>query len=480
MKNGKVKIRQIMNSETMRKKTGKNENNHTVLMTEESIFKCILLFSVPLILGNLLQQMYNAADSIIVGNFVGKNALAAVGSSTSLIYLLIAFSQGSAIGASVVVSQRLGAKDSRGVHVSVHTALAISAVLGLALTVGGILFSRPFLLWMNTPAEVLDDAAVYLQIYSGGMIFNVVYNMAAGIMNAVGNSRRSLRYLAIAALTNVVLDLLLVVVFKMGVAGAAIATNVSQFVSCILSLIYLIRVPALYHVNFRDIKIEKRSALRIIQIGLPAGIQNMVISLSNILVQSTVNGFGSAAMAGFGAYMKIDGFNILPVTSFSMAVTTFTGQNYGAGKYDRVKKGMFVTMAMGLVYTVFIGVFLMIFSEQVMRLFSQDATVISYGQTAMRYFCPFYWTLSLLHAMAGTVRGVGKSIPPMAVLIFSLCVFRIAWIAVVMPHFNVIDGIFVLYPVSWILGTVLMALYTWKGHWFLSWNKTQERLPQHA
>ena len=327
---------------------------------------------------------------------------------------------------------------------------------------------------MNTPTEILQESVTYLQIYSGGMVFNVVYNMAAGIMNAAGNSKRSLRYLAVASIVNVVLDLLLIAGFKMGVTGAAIATNISQVVSCVLAMLFLMGVPEQYRVNWKEIKIQKRVALRIIQIGLPTGFQNMVISLSNMLVQSSVNAFGAAAMAGFGAYMKIDGFNILPITSFSMAVTTFTGQNYGAGKFDRVKKGMVVTMMMGVIYTLVLGALLLTFSEPAIRLFNQDADVIAIGMTAMRYFCPFYWTLSILHALAGTVRGTGKSVPPMVILILSLCVFRIWWIAFVMPHFSTIDGVFVLYPVSWIFGMVLMALYTWKGNWFSVPEKMEE------
>ncbi len=450
----------------MESKTLKKEKTQTSLMTEGNIFKSILFFSIPLILGNLLQQMYNAVDSIIVGNCVGRNALAAVGSSTSLIYLLIAFSQGAAVGAGVVVSQYLGAKNEKGVHFSVHTALAISVLLGLALTVGGILFSRPLLVWMNTPSEILQEAVTYLQIYSAGMVFNVVYNMAAGIMNAAGNSKRSLCYLAVASLVNVVLDLLLIAGLQMGVAGAAIATNISQVVSCVLAMLFLMRVPEQYQVKLNKIRIQKKEALRIVKIGLPTGFQNMVISLSNMLVQSSVNAFGAAAMAGFGAYMKIDGFNILPITSFSMAVTTFTGQNYGAGKYDRVKKGMVVTMMMGIIYTLALGAFLLTFSEQTIRLFNRDTEVIAIGMTTMRYFCPFYWALSIMHALAGTVRGTGKSVPPMAILILSLCVFRIGWITFIVPHFSTIDGVFVLYPVSWIFGMILMGLYTWKGKWF--------------
>lgn len=442
-----------------------NEKKNTVLMTEGGIFKNLLFFATPLILGNLLQQMYNAVDSIIVGNYVGSNALAAVGAGASLIYLLIAFSLGASVGAGVIVSQYLGAKDKEGVHKAVHTAMTISIILGLILTAGGILFSRKLLVMMNTPAEILDDAACYLRIYSCGLIFNVVYNMAAGILNAAGNSRRSLMYLAAAAVVNIFMDLLLIAGLKIGVAGAAIATNFSQAISCILALWFLFRVPADYRISLKSLRIHKAMALRIIQIGLPTGIQNMVISFSNILIQASINQYGATAVAGFSAYLKIDGFNILPVLSFSMAITTFIGQNYGAGKYERMKKGMWVTLFMGIVYTVLTGILLLTFSGQIMRLFSEDVGVIAYGQTAMRYFCPFYWILAILHSLAGTVRGTGKSIPPMVVLLVSLCLFRIVWIQLVLPYYTSIEGIFILYPVSWLVGAVLMILYTWKGKW---------------
>lgn len=437
----------------------------TVLMTEGSIFRNILFFSAPLILGNLLQQTYNAADSIIVGNFVGSNALAAVGSSTSLIFLLIAFSQGASVGASVIVSQYLGAQDGKRVRLSVHTAFAIAGILGVLLTIGGLLFSKRILIAMGTPAEVLPDSVRYLQIYSAGLIFNVLYNMAAGILNAAGNSRKSLGYLAAAAVTNIGVDLVLIGLFGWGVTGAAVATTLSQAVSCVLAMGYLLRVDADYRVTPREMRIHPLMAKRIIQVGLPTGIQNMVISLSNILVQASVNTFGAAAMAGFGAYLKIDGFCVLPMMSFSMAITTFVGQNYGAGKFDRMKKGMWVTIAMGVVYTVVMGAVLILFARQMLGFFSQDEAVIDFGVQALRIFCPFYWVPAIMHALAGTVRGTGKSIPPMLALLFSMCIFRIIYLKTILPFFDTIFGIYILYPISWTMGMVLMVLYTWKGNW---------------
>lgn len=448
-----------------------NEQTKTTMMTEGSVVKNILFFSVPLILGNLLQQLYNTVDSIIVGNYVGSNALAAIGSSTSLVYLLIAFSQGVSVGAGVVISQRLGQKNKEGVQTSVHTALALAGILGIILTVGGILFSKEILLWMNTPEEVLTDAVTYLRLYSAGMVFNVVYNMAAGILNAAGNSRRSLGYLAIASVTNLILDLVFIVGMKTGIAGAAIATNIGQMISCVLAIWFLMRSQTDYKVYLNKIKIHKSTAGLIIKIGLPTGFQNMVISLSNILVQSSVNSFGANAMAGFGAYMKVDGFNVLPVTSFGMAATTFVGQNFGAGKTERVKRGMWITLGIGILYTITTGILLLIFSETIMHLFSNDSAVIAYGQQAMHFFCPFYWVLSILHALSGTVRGTGKSIPPMVVLLISLCFFRVLWVQFVMPNIASIEGIFMLYPISWAIGSGLMILYTWKGKWLINYEK---------
>ena len=441
------------------------------LMTEGAIWKKIVVFSVPLILGNLLQQMYSTVDSIIVGNYVGSNALAAVGSSTALINLLIAFSQGASVGAGVVVSQYIGAKDKRGLRAAVHTALTIAGILGLVLTVAGIFLSRQLLIWMQTPADVLEDSVRYLRVYSGGLICSVVYNMATGILNAAGNSRRPLLYLGVASVVNIALDILLIEGFHMGVEGAAIATDASQLVSCVLAMAFLMRTKADYRVSLRRLRIQKNVAIRILKVGLPAGIQSMVISLSNVLVQSSVNSFGATEMAGFGAYLKIDGFNILPVLSISMASTTFVGQNYGAGKIDRVKKGMWVTLLIGLVYTVALGILLSIFSEPVMRLFTDDTAVIESGKQVMRYFCPFYFLLSILYGLVGTVRGTGKSIPPMVVLLFSFCVFRIFWIQLAVPQFGSSRGVYVLYPISWTIGAVSMVLYAWKGKWLTSASK---------
>lgn len=448
----------------LQKSLAKN-NKNTLLMTQGNIWKLLITFSIPLIIGNLLQQMYNTADSIIVGNFVGSNGLAAVGSGTALINLIIAFAQGASVGAGVVVSQYIGADKKDKIKISVHTSICISIILGLILSLLGIFASPSLLIMMKTPKVVLKSSILYLQIYCGGLIFNVIYNMATGILNAAGNSKKPLVYLAIASFTNIILDLLFIKIFKLGVMGAAIATDISQAISCILAIGYLLKVKSDYKLYIKDLKINKETAVKIIKIGLPTAIQNMVISFSNVLVQSSVNAYGATAMAGYAAYLKIDGFNILPVLSISMAVTTFTGQNVGANRLDRVKKGMYSSLIMVLVYTVFIGAVLLILSHQVLGLFTHSAQVIMYGQLAMKYFCPYYFLLGILNVLAGTVRGAGKGIPPMIILLFSMCIFRILWIKIALPFYSSIDGVFILYPISWLVGAILMILYTKFGKW---------------
>lgn len=342
------------------------------LMTEGSIWKTILIFSIPLILGNLLQQTYNTIDSMIVGNFVGSNALAAVGSSTALINLLISFAQGIAVGSGIILAQSLGSNARKDVRVSIHTSLALALVLGISISILGYIFAPWFLEKMQTPSEVMPESIEYLRVFSLGLVFNVIYNMEAGILNAVGNSKRSLLYLFIASATNVVLDFLFIKNFAMGVKGAAIATNISQFISALLALLFLLRVPEIYKVRLNKIKIQADMALRIIKVGIPTAIQGAVISLSNVIMQSSVNAFGPMPMAGFGAFVKIDGFNILPVLSLSLAITTFAGQNYGAGKIDRVKKGMWTTLLMTIIYTIISGTMLYKFAPRVIALFTQE------------------------------------------------------------------------------------------------------------
>ncbi|CAG7589878.1 MATE family efflux transporter [Peptoniphilus senegalensis] len=435
------------------------------LMTSGSIWKTIVLFAIPLIFGNLLQQTYNTIDSMIVGNYVGSNALAAVGSSTALINLFISFAQGISVGSGIIVAQSLGSNKLKDVKLSVHTSLAIALVLGAIISILGYIFAPWLLMKMETPKEVVAESIDYLRVFSMGLIFNVLYNMEAGILNAVGNSKRSLLYLAIASMINVILDILFIEFFAMGVSGAAIATNISQGLSALLALLFLMRVPEIYKVRLKKIKLHGDMALRIIKVGIPTAVQGTVISFSNVIMQSSVNVFGSMTMAGFGAFIKIDGFNILPVLSLSLAITTFAGQNYGGGKIDRVKKGMWMTLSMSIIYTIISGTMLYTFAPKVIALFTKDQAVIEAGVLATKFFCPFYFLLAIMHSLAGTVRGTGKTVPPMIIMLLSLCLFRILAAKFVIPHYNTIENVYMLYPISWLIGAVLMVAYTFKAKW---------------
>lgn len=441
------------------------------LMTSGSIWKTIVLFAIPLIFGNLLQQTYNTIDSMIVGNYVGSNALAAVGSSTALINLFISFAQGISVGSGIIVAQSLGSNKLKDVKLSVHTSLAIALVLGAIISILGYIFAPWLLMKMETPKEVMAESIDYLRVFSMGLIFNVLYNMEAGILNAVGNSKRSLLYLAIASMINVILDILFIEFFAMGVSGAAIATNISQGLSALLALLFLMRVPEIYKVRLKKIKLNGDMALRIIKVGIPTAVQGTVISFSNVIMQSSVNVFGPMTMAGFGAFIKIDGFNILPVLSLSLAITTFAGQNYGGGKIDRVKKGMWMTLSMSIIYTIISGTMLYTFAPKAIALFTKDQAVIEAGVLATKFFCPFYFLLAIMHSLAGTVRGTGKTVPPMIIMLLSLCLFRILAAKFVIPHYNTIENVYMLYPISWLIGAVLMVAYTFKAKWIEeSWN----------
>ncbi len=439
------------------------ERNTT--MTEGSIWKKLLFFSIPLILGNLFQQLYNTVDSIIVGNYIGSEALAAVGASGPIITLLIGFCIGASTGAGVVISQYYGAKDKEGVRKAVHTTLAIAIGAGAILTVVGILLVPFILRSMGTPQEVFDPAVQYLQVYFGGILFSVIYNMAAGILNAVGNSKRSLVYLVIAAVSNIFLDLLFVVGLKMGIVGAALATDISQFLAFVFIMQFLMRSQDIYKVRLREIRVYDHLFSKIVRIGLPTGIQNIVISLSNVIVQSSVNSFGAVVMAGYAAYVKIDGFNILPVLSIGMAATTFAGQNIGAGKYNRVMKGMKVSLLMGLIYTISTGILLLIFAPQVIGIFTNNQEVVNIGIYIMKFFCPFYWLIGILQIASGSIRGAGKTMETMLVFLFSLCIFRVAWIWCAMKISHELFAVMIIYPLSWVVGALLILLYAWKGKW---------------
>ena len=435
------------------------------LMTEGVIWKELLLFSVPLLLGNLFQQLYNAVDSVVVGNYIGAQALAAVGSSAPVINLLVSFFMGLSVGAGVIISRYFGARNMESLQDSIHTSLALTMTAGIFMTLFGIIFSPTILRWIGTPSDVMSSSVLYLRIYFGGILSVMLYNMGSGILRAVGDSKNPLYFLIVSSITNILLDLLFVIVFDMGIAGVGWATLIAQTISAVLTLLLLIKTKQEYKVTLKKIRFHKDKLIEIIRLGLPSGIQNGVVSFSNVIVQSNINAFGSLAMAGCGAYTKIDGFAILPVMSYSMALTTFTGQNMGAKKYDRVKQGARSGIIMSLLTTIAISALLLIFGEQVLSIFSDNPKVISYGLYMMHVLAPFYIFLAISHAFNGIIRGAGITTIPMIVMITCWCGMRVTWILASVTIFHDIGVVFMGWPLTWAASALWLFLYYKKGNW---------------
>ena len=435
------------------------------LMTSGVIWKELLLFSIPLLLGNLFQLLYNTVDSIVVGNFVGHQALAAVGASTPLINMLIGFFMGVAAGAGVLVSRFFGARKLEELHIAVHTFVAFTFLFGVLMMVAGITLTPLFLQWMGTPADIMDMAVLYLRIYFLGIIPTMLYNSGAGILQAVGDSRRPLCFLTIASVLNIILDLVFVIQLNMGVAGVAWATLIAQTVSCILVAVTLLRSKESYQIIPKKIRIDKPMLMQIVRLGIPSGLQQMIVSFSNVLVMSYVNRFGSAAIAGFSSANKFDNFLGLPVNSFMLAITTFVGQNMGAKQIERVKKGINTCMFMGIGIVIAIGIPAYLFSDLCIRMFSQEADVIYYGSWMMRTLVPFYSILNIAQVLTGAVRGTGNTTVPMLINVFYYCIIRQVFLAVAMMFVNSIVVVFWSYPLNWTLSDVTLFIYYKRGSW---------------
>ena len=435
------------------------------LMTSGVIWKELLLFSIPLLLGNLFQLLYNTVDSIVVGNFVGHQALAAVGASTPLINMLIGFFMGVAAGAGVLVSRFFGARKLEELHIAVHTFVAFTFLFGVLMMVAGITLTPLFLQWMGTPADIMDMAVLYLRIYFLGIIPTMLYNSGAGILQAVGDSRRPLCFLTIASVLNIILDLVFVIQLNMGVAGVAWATLIAQTVSCILVAVTLLRSKESYQIIPKKIRIDKPMLMQIVRLGIPSGLQQMIVSFSNVLVMSYVNRFGSAAIAGFSSANKFDNFLGLAVNSFMLAITTFVGQNMGAKQIERVKKGINTCMFMGIGIVIAIGIPAYLFSDLCIRMFSQEADVIYYGSWMMRTLVPFYSILNIAQVLTGAVRGTGNTTVPMLINVFYYCIIRQVFLAVAMMFVNSIVVVFWSYPLTWTLSAVTLFIYYKRGSW---------------
>lgn len=448
----------------------KEKSKNRGLMTEGVIWKEILLFSIPLLLGNLFQQLYNAVDSVVVGNYIGAQALAAVDSSAPVINLLVSFFMGLAVGAGVIISRYFGARKKEELHIAVHTSLALTFAAGLVMTLIGVLISPYVLQWVGTPSDVMESSVLYLRIYFLGILSVMVYNMGSGILRAVGDSRNPLYFLIVSSVTNIILDMLFVIVFHMGIAGVGWATLIAQTISAVLTMLLLMRTKEEYQVKLKHIRFHKHMLYEIVRLGLPSGLQNAIVSFSNVIVQSNINAFGSLAMAGCGSYTKIDGFAILPVMSYSMALTTFTGQNMGAKKYDRVKQGAKTGILMSVITIVCISALLLILGPNVLAIFSSDPTVINYGLYMMHVLAPGYIFLAISHAFNGIIRGAGITTVPMIVMVTCWCGLRMAWILTSVPLFHDIGVVFMGWPLTWIASALWLFLYYRKGSWMTRYD----------
>lgn len=445
-----------------------------VILTEGKISKKIILFALPIFLGNLFQQLYNVVDSLVVGNIVGKEALAAVSSTGSLIFLITGFLGGLFVGASVIISHSYGADDKENLSKAVHTTIACGLVAGLIITIIGVGLGPTFLKLMKTPDDVYDQASGYIKIFFVGSIFSVMYNACAGIFQAVGDSKHPLYYLITATITNIVLDTLFVAKFGLGVKGVAIATVISQFVSSILAFTKLISINENYKIHITKIRIDFEMLKKLLKLGIPSGIQNSVIALANVIVQSNINSFGSVAMAGSGSYSKLEGFSFLPITSFSIALTTFIGQNLGAKKYDRVKKGARFGVITGVTLSEIIGITIWIFAPYLIRLFNSDPEVIKYGVTQARTISLFYFLLATSHCLAGILRGAGKTKIPMMVMLISWCLIRISYITIMVKLIPNIRVVYWAYPLTWCISSIIFLIYNKKSNWLKAYENASQ------
>lgn len=403
-------------------------------LTEGPIRRSLIFFALPIFLSNLFQQLYNSADSIIVGAFLGKEALAAVSSSGNLIFLLVGFFNGTAVGAGVVIAKYFGAKQYDDMRKAIHTDLAFGIAAGIILTVLGVAMTPVILRWMGTPENVLPNSIEYFRVYFYGASAVVLYNISVGILQAVGDSRHPLYYLIFSSIVNIVLDLLFVGVLRMGVGSAALATAISQAASALLCFIRLVRTNDIYQVKIREIRFHPAQLRQIISFGLPSGLQNSIISIANIVVQSNINKFGVMAVAGCGVYSKIEGFAFLPITCFAMALTTFIGQNLGARQYDRAKKGAAFGIVCSMTLAELVGVIVYMLIPYLAAAFDSSAEVVGFATRQAHVEALFYCFLAFSHCIAGIMRGAGKSAVPMFVMLVSWCIIRITYITITV-HF---------------------------------------------
>lgn len=456
----------------MRRRCGVAAINRSTDMTTGSIWKRMVSFAVPVFLGNLCQQLYNTVDSVIVGKFVGKQALAAVASSGNLIFMMTGFFMGLFIGAGIVIAQYFGARNYERVRSAVHTDIAFALCCGVLLTLLGVFFTPTILTWMRTPADVLSTSILYFRLYFLGSLATILYNAGMGILQAVGDSRSPLYYLVISSVVNVALDLLFVGAMDMGVAGAAVATVISQIVSAVLCIIKLTRSDGPYRLEIKRIGFDLPLLKKITSQGVPSGVQNSIIAIANVVVQSNINTFGSDAMAGCGSYSKVEGFVFLPITAFAMALTTFIGQNLGAGQFDRAKQGARIGILCSMAMAELIGVALFFLAPYAMRLFNDDPAVVAIGVRQSHIEALFFCFLAFAHGVSAVLRGAGRAQVPMYTMLGCWCILRVSYITLALKVWPDIATIFWAYPITWSVSCVVFLIYYLKADWVHALEKS--------
>lgn len=441
------------------------------------IWKQLLAFFFPILLGTFFQQLYNTVDAIIVGQFVGKQALAAVGGVTgTLINLLVNLFVGIASGTTVVVAQKYGAADRDGVRHTVHTSVAMAFVGGALLMAVGFAAARPVLAAMGTPQDVMEYATTYMTVYLTGVIPSFLYNIGAGVLRAVGDTKRPLYFLIVACLCNIVLDILLVVVLHLGVLGVGIATVISQVVSAVLVVLALMRTPHSFRLNWREVRFQRAALLAVLAIGIPAGIQSNMYAISNVLIQAGMNSFGTDVVAAWTAFGKIDGFFWMISGAYGISITTFAGQNFGAGRMDRVKKSVRVCTLLTIGTAILFSIIMCGFSAPLLGIFTADTAVMEIGKVMIMYMSPYYAAFVLVEVLSGAIRGCGDALKPMIITGSGICLLRVVWLFTVLPYYRSFTTILVSYPVSWVLTSILFLIYYRHGSWMK--NKNAANVPQ--
>lgn len=438
----------------------KKETQLANQITDGIIWKQLLIFFFPIVFGTFFQQLYNTVDTVIVGHFVGKNALASVGgSSTQIVNLVVGFFTGLSSGASVIIAQFYGARDERSVQESLHTAYAFSLLGSIAISIPGILLSPYLLRWMNTPAELIQDSALYLRIYFAGILFVFIFNVGSSILRAIGDSKHPLYYLIICCVLNIILDILCVVQLDMGVAGAAVATFFSQAASAVLVTRKLMVSGGILKLSLQKLRFHANVLRSLLRIGMPAGFQSIMYSLSNVIIQSALNGFGTDTVAAWSVYGKLDAVFWMISGAIGISITTFVGQNYGARKYDRVKKSVRVCVGIDALFSGVLVVFFLLLRAPLFRVFTNDTDVIRIGCDMMALITPCYMFFIFIEVLSGALRGLGDVLVPTLITLGGVCLFRILWLFGALRIRPTVDAIILSYPVTWLTTSILFILY---------------------